>query len=141
MVKNIQINLWGMSPAEFVKENFNVWTNNYKKSCFESLSEEYKKQSIKDRKLGMNLENLSKAVYSTSQLMKTDISDRHPLPPKRSAHDFAKTFAGTDYFYQREVFNLIKDEMPNNFSEVLNYADKICKICRNHMDNVFEQYY
>jgi hypothetical protein len=136
----------GMNSQELAKD-FKSYTEDYKRECLIALIKEYKSQSINDKKkeriqLSSGLENLSTALYATSKFMKISESENSSESSKLNTFYFAKRFGKTSYFYQKEFFNLIKEDMPKIFDSVLKSIDNVCCACKPHMKDSFnEQYY
>ncbi len=130
-----------LNSEEFSKEIL-LANDNYLREFFSELSNEYKIQSIGDfrrgrKRLFQGLDSLSTAFYIISKERNYGCGGEGNflnLDPEESA----RAFGFTNYFYQRECFRLIKNEMPRNFDSVLKSIDLVCNACEGKLKNNFE---
>ncbi len=130
----------GYSPKEFSDE-FKTWSENYIKKFFEGTIQEYKREGEDDKKnnkmqLSSNLENLATSIYLTNKFIQENDEGKTPVT---NPEDLAKGFVYTNYFYQREVFTMIKEDMPQIFETAIKAIKKVCKSCEKHMENPYKK--
>lgn len=144
------IEFMGMSPRDFTKEfcstNYAYW-----KEFFKELNKEYLRQSEGDAErpslknesekrvqLPRGLSELAKSCDTVAGFIDTKYGEYKESLRNLNPENLARGFGFTNYFYQREVFKIMKKEMPISFILISKSIDDVCNSCKNFMKNPYE---